>query len=86
MINSNIESFVQNDIFRKAKQNWFQITVILLLILCYIRLGKIKENTFYTADTVEDSTNRIVSSNEDYLNSIEINTKNTWTILEDRLD
>lgn len=66
----------------KAKQNWFQIIVIILLVLCYGRLGKIKENTFYTADMVDASATRIINSTTDYLNEIQDNTENTWQILD----
>jgi hypothetical protein len=66
----------------KAKQNWFQIIVIILLVLCYTRLGKIKENTFYTADMVDASATRIINSTTDYLNEIQDNTENTWQILD----
>lgn len=66
----------------KAKQNWFQIVVILLLVLCYARLGKIKENTFYTADMVDASATRVINSTTDYLSEIQRNTENTWQILD----
>lgn len=72
-------------IFERAKQNWFQIVVILLLVLCYARLGKIEENTFYTADMVDSSATRIINSSIDYLEEIQRNTENTWTILNDQL-
>ena len=69
-------------LFENAKQNWFQIIVIVLLILCYIRLGKIEENTFYTADMVDASATRIINSTVDYLDEIKDNTENTWQILD----
>ncbi len=69
-------------IFEKVKQNWFQVAVIVLLILCYVRLGQIKENTFFTADVVDDSSRRLI----DPLDQIERNTENTWQILDDRLN
>ena len=47
------------------KENWFQIIVILLLILCYARLWKIQENTFYTADIVDESTRKLMYSLDD---------------------
>ena len=72
------------NLFEKVKQNWFQIIVILLLILCYMRLGKIEENTFYTADMVDSSATRIINSFVDYLDEIQRNTENTWTILDNR--
>ena len=55
------------NIFEKGKQNWFQAIVIILLVLCYVRLGKIKENTFYTADMVDASATRVINSTVDYL-------------------
>ena len=70
-------------IFESAKRNWFQIIVIILLLLCYSRLGTIQENTFYTAYMVDSSATRIISASEDYLNEIQQNTQNTWTILDD---
>ena len=47
------------------KENWFQIIVILRLILCYARLWKIQENTFYTADIVDESTRKLMYSLDD---------------------
>ncbi|MDB5225487.1 MAG: hypothetical protein JWL87_439 [Candidatus Adlerbacteria bacterium] len=66
------------------KEFWFQIAVLILLIMCYVRLGEIKDNTFYTADMVDSSTTRIINSFEDYLNEIQNNTQNTWQILDSR--
>ena len=68
----------------KIKQNWFQIIVIMLLMLCYIRLGKIADNTFYTADLVDSSATRVINSTIDYLDRIQDNTENTWQILDSR--
>lgn len=65
-----------------TKQNWFQLFVILLLVLCYIRLGAIEENAFYTADVVDSSSMQLRSMTEDYLSEIQRNTENTWQILE----
>lgn len=53
------------------KTNWFQIVVILILFLIYLRLGEIKENTFYTADMVDSSTTRVINSLSDSLRSID---------------
>ncbi len=53
------------------KENWFQIIVILLLVLCYTRLLKIQENTFYTADMVEESTRDLISSLDDIYSRME---------------
>lgn len=72
-------------ILKKAWGNWFQIAVILLLILCYMRLGKIEENAFYTADMVDSSATRIIDSESSYLDEIQTNTQNTTSILDDRL-
>jgi len=72
------------NLFEKAKQNWFQIIVIVLLFLCYTRLGKIQENTFYTADMVDASASRVINSTVDYLDEIKDNTANTWQILDSR--
>lgn len=58
------------NLFEKAKQNWFQIIVILLLVLCYNRLGKIEENAFFTADVVDASARRIINTMEDYFNGL----------------
>jgi len=69
-------------IFEKAKQNWFQIAVLILLVMCYIRLGEIKDNAFYTADIVDSSATRVITTFEDYLNEIQNNTQNTWQILD----
>lgn len=76
---------MKKDLLEKAKKNWFQIIVILLLILCYNRLGKIEEHAFYTADMVDASATRIINTTEDYLNEIKNNTQNTWHILDDNL-
>ena len=70
------------NILEKAKRNWFQIIVIILLVLCYNRLGKIEENAFYTADMVDASATRIINSSTDYLDEIQTNTENTWQILD----
>lgn len=67
----------------KIKRNWFQLFVIFLLILCYVRLGEIQESTAFTADIVDESATRMIRSTEDYLNDIERNTENTWVILDD---
>jgi phosphoglycerol transferase MdoB-like AlkP superfamily enzyme len=64
------------------KKNWFQLVVIALLILCYVRLGEIEKNAFYTADMVDSSTTRVINSTESYLNKIQRNTENTWQILD----
>lgn len=64
------------------KENWFEIIVIVLLIMCYMRLGSIEENSFYTADVADSSATRIVNTMEDYLPDIERNTANTVNILD----
>lgn len=56
---------MKKNLFKKVMQNWFQFAVIILLILCYVRLGQIKESTFYTADMVDDSTRRLMYSLDD---------------------
>lgn len=70
---------------QKIKQNWFQIIVIVLLLMCYSRLGEISKNTFYTADIVDASTERIIDSFadsfrgiENLLDDVNTNTKNVW--------
>jgi hypothetical protein len=56
------------NLFEKVKRNWFQIIVIILLILCYNRLGKIEENAFFTADVVDSSATRIINTMTDLSN------------------
>ena len=73
---------MKESIFEKVKQNWFQIVVIILLLMCYTRLGKIEENAFYTADMVDASASRVINSTVDYLDEIQTNTENTWQILD----
>ena len=53
------------------KINWFKLAVVILLLMIYSRLGEIKENTFYTADMVDASATRIISSLEDGLQGVE---------------
>jgi hypothetical protein len=64
------------------QKNWFQVIVIVLLVLCYIKLGEISDNAFYTADVVDSSVTRMSNMMEDYMNNIETNTQNTWQILD----
>lgn len=59
------------NLIEKARQNWFQILVIILLVLCYVRLGKIKENAFYTADMVDASASRVINSLEDISSQVD---------------
>lgn len=47
------------------KNNWFRISIIIILLLIYSRLGEIKENTFYTADMVDASASRVINSIQD---------------------
>ena len=47
------------------KENWFNLVVVILLLMVYSRLGQIKENTFYTADMVDASASRVINSMED---------------------
>lgn len=74
-----------SDLRQRIRRNWFQLLVLLLLVLCYIRLGHIEENAFYTADMVDSSATRIINSDSDYLDRIERNTELTFQILDDRL-
>jgi len=53
------------------KQNWFEVLVVILLMNIYVRLGEIKENTFYTADMVDSSVTRMINSLDSRLESIE---------------
>lgn len=64
------------------KENWFKMLIIILLLMIYFRLGKVIDNTFYTADVVDSSISRIINSFEDYLSDIRNNTQNTWQILD----
>lgn len=67
------------------KDNWFQAVIVILLVLCYLRLGEIEKQTFATADSVEASATRIINANGEYLNRIEQNTESTYIVLEDKL-
>lgn len=60
------------------KTNWFQIVVIILLVMCYTRLGEINDNTYYVADIVDSSTSSLINTFEDYLSDIESNTANIY--------
>lgn len=66
------------------KENWYKLSVLILLLLICNILSEIKDNTFYTADMVDSSATRIINSSTDYLNEIQRNTENTWQILDDR--
>lgn len=53
------------------KENWFKVVIVVLLLMIYIRLDGIEGNTFYTADMVDSSATRIITSLEDGLQGIE---------------
>lgn len=60
------------------KNNWFQVTVIILLFMCYAQLQEISASNYKTAFTISDS---VTASGEDtarILKDIESNTENTW--------
>ena len=53
------------------KENWFKVAIVILLLMIYSRLNEVKENTFYTADMVDASATRIITSLGDSLQGIE---------------
>lgn len=53
------------------KTNWFKLIVVVLLLMIYVRLGEINETTFYSADMVDSSATRIITSLDDRLKSID---------------
>jgi len=47
------------------RQNWFQLIVVVLLVMLYVRLGEIKKYTFNNWDTSDAVLNNILDSIDD---------------------